>query len=58
MPRCGHNSHGRVTTQATITAVDDERRWLKADGFLGVDGRWIYQINDFTLRLDVDAESR
>jgi 3-hydroxymyristoyl/3-hydroxydecanoyl-(acyl carrier protein) dehydratase len=49
-------THGRVTTRAAITAVDDRRRWLKADGFLGVDGRWIYQMNDFTLRLD--AESR
>ena len=43
----------RVTTQATITAVDDARRWLKADGLLGVDGRWIYQMKDFTLRMDV-----
>jgi 3-hydroxymyristoyl/3-hydroxydecanoyl-(acyl carrier protein) dehydratase len=49
-------THGQVTTRAAITAVDDRRRWLKADGSLGVDGRWIYQINDFTLRLD--AESR
>jgi 3-hydroxymyristoyl/3-hydroxydecanoyl-(acyl carrier protein) dehydratase len=49
-------THGRVTTRAAITAVDDRRRWIKADGFLGVDGRWIYQMNDLTLRLD--AESR
>jgi 3-hydroxymyristoyl/3-hydroxydecanoyl-(acyl carrier protein) dehydratase len=39
-----------VTTQAVITAVDDTRRWLQADGFLSVDGRVIYQMNDFTLR--------
>jgi 3-hydroxymyristoyl/3-hydroxydecanoyl-(acyl carrier protein) dehydratase len=39
-----------VTTQAVVTAVDDARRWLKADGFLSVDGRMIYQMNDFTLR--------
>ena len=25
-------------------------RWLKADGFLDVDGRVIYQMNDFTLK--------
>jgi len=35
-----------------ITARDDERRWLKADGYLLVDGKVIYQMNDFTLRLD------
>jgi acyl transferase domain-containing protein/3-hydroxymyristoyl/3-hydroxydecanoyl-(acyl carrier protein) dehydratase len=39
-----------VTTQAIVTAVDDARRWLRADGFLSVDGRIIYQMNDFTLR--------
>ena len=39
-----------VTTQAVITEIDDNRRWLKADGFLSVDGRVIYQMNDFTLR--------
>ena len=41
----------QVTAQAVITGRDDERRWLKADGFLMVDGRVIYQMNDFTLRL-------
>ena len=41
-----------VTVRAVVTAVDDGRKWLKADGFLGVDGRVIYQMNDFTLRLD------
>jgi len=39
-----------VTTQAIVTDLDDARRWLKADGFLSVDGRVIYQMNDFTLR--------
>jgi hypothetical protein len=41
-----------VTVRAVVTAVDDARRWIKADGFLDVDGRVIYQMNDFTLRLD------
>jgi len=41
----------RVTTRAVITQVDDGRRLLRADGFLEVDGRLIYQMNDFTLRL-------
>jgi 3-hydroxymyristoyl/3-hydroxydecanoyl-(acyl carrier protein) dehydratase len=38
-----------VTVQAYITEVDDARRFLKADGLLGVDGRIIYQMTDFTL---------
>ena len=41
-----------VTVRPSITAVDDRRRRLKADGFLSVDGRAIYQMNDFTLGLD------
>ncbi len=40
-----------VTVRAVVTEVDDVRRWIKADGFLDVDGRVIYQMNDFTLRL-------
>ena len=44
-----------VTVQAAITAVDDTRRWLKADGFLEVDGRVIYQMFDFTLGLAEEA---
>jgi PfaB family protein len=39
----------RVTVQAWITEVDDRHRTLKADGFLSVDGRVIYQMKDFTL---------
>jgi hypothetical protein len=45
-----------VTVQAAITGVDDARRLLKADGFLSVDGRTIYQMNDFTLGLSAEAE--
>jgi 3-hydroxymyristoyl/3-hydroxydecanoyl-(acyl carrier protein) dehydratase len=41
-----------VTTQAVITARDDERRRIKADGLLMVDGKVIYQMNDYTLGLD------
>ncbi|WP_406694715.1 beta-ketoacyl synthase N-terminal-like domain-containing protein [Singulisphaera sp. Ch08] len=40
---------GRVVVQATITKVDDHRRRLWAAGFLTVDGRTIFQMNDFTL---------
>ena len=39
-----------VTTRLVVTEVDDARRWIKADGFLDVDGRVIYGMNDFTLR--------
>ena len=39
-----------VTVRAVISAVDDGRHWLKADGFLDVDGRVIYQMSDFTLK--------
>ena len=39
-----------VTTRVVLTAVDDEDRLLRADGFLDVDGRVIYGMTDFTLR--------
>jgi 3-hydroxymyristoyl/3-hydroxydecanoyl-(acyl carrier protein) dehydratase len=41
----------QVDVEATITAVDDERRFLRANGLLSVDGRVIYQMSDFTLRV-------
>ncbi|MCW8133015.1 MAG: type I polyketide synthase, partial [Planctomycetota bacterium] len=41
----------RVTVQAWVTHLDDRKRTLTADGFLSVDGRPIYQMNDFALRL-------
>ena len=37
--------------QAVITAADDDSRLLTADGHLLVDGRVIYQMNDFTLKV-------
>ncbi len=40
-----------VTVTAWITTVDDEAKVLTADGFLSVDGRVIYQMNDFTVRM-------
>jgi 3-hydroxymyristoyl/3-hydroxydecanoyl-(acyl carrier protein) dehydratase len=39
----------RVEVCASITAVDDQERTLMADGFLSVDGRTIYSMNDFSL---------
>ena len=40
-----------VTVIAWITAVDDARRILTAAGYLYVDGRPIYQMDDFTLQV-------
>jgi PfaB family protein len=42
----------KVTVQALITAADDGKKTLTADGFLSVDGRLIYQMNDFTVQLE------
>ncbi len=39
-----------VVVQAWITAVDDDEQTLTADGFLSVDGKVIYQMNDFTIK--------
>jgi len=39
-----------VTVEAIVTAVDEDRRLLRADGYLSVDGRVIYGMKDFTLR--------
>ena len=41
----------KVTVQAVITEVDHAKRFLRADGFLTVDGRIIYQMKDFALRI-------
>lgn len=40
-----------VTVEASITEVDDRLKLLRADGLLSVDGRTIYQMSDFTIRL-------
>jgi 3-hydroxymyristoyl/3-hydroxydecanoyl-(acyl carrier protein) dehydratase len=41
----------RVTVQAEITACDDHRREIVADGYLETDGKTIYQMKDFSVRL-------
>ncbi len=41
----------KVTVQASITAIDDGAKTLHAEGFLSVDGRIIYQMNDFALKM-------
>jgi 3-hydroxymyristoyl/3-hydroxydecanoyl-(acyl carrier protein) dehydratase len=39
----------RVEVFASITDVDDVHKRVRADGFLTVDGRTIYAMNDFSL---------
>jgi PfaB family protein len=41
----------RVTVEAWITAVDNDQQIMTAAGFLSVDGKTIYQMNDFTVRV-------
>ena len=41
----------RVTVEAVITACDETTRTLTADGFLSVDGRTIYQMKNFAIRV-------
>ena len=41
-----------VTVHAWITAVDEQERILTADGFLSVDEKIIYQMNDFTVQME------
>lgn len=40
-----------VIVEAVITEMDAQQKILRADGFLSVDGRIIYQMTDFTLRI-------
>jgi 3-hydroxymyristoyl/3-hydroxydecanoyl-(acyl carrier protein) dehydratase len=42
----------QVTVQATVLAFDDDNMTLRAEGFLSVDDRIIYQMNDFALKMD------
>ncbi|GIW80967.1 MAG: type I polyketide synthase [Gemmatales bacterium] len=44
----------QVSVQAAITNIDDGQRRLKAEGFLVVDGRVIYQMKNFGIRITGD----
>ncbi len=44
-------TNNKVVVEATVTAIDDDAKQLKADGFLAVDGKIIYQMKDFSLKL-------
>jgi 3-hydroxymyristoyl/3-hydroxydecanoyl-(acyl carrier protein) dehydratase len=41
----------RVTVEATVTSLDEAARTLVADGLLAVDGRIIYEMSGFSLRM-------
>ncbi|MCK4502792.1 MAG: type I polyketide synthase, partial [Desulfuromonadales bacterium] len=41
----------KVLIEAVVTAVDDDSKMVKADGFLSVDGKIIYQLKDFSIKL-------
>ncbi|HEY6007977.1 MAG TPA: type I polyketide synthase, partial [Geobacteraceae bacterium] len=41
-----------VTIEAVVTAVDDAERVITAAGYLSVDGKVIYGMEDFTLRME------
>ena len=41
----------KVTVEAVITKIDDEKKLIHANGFLMVDGRIIYQMTDFSLKV-------
>ena len=43
-----------VTVDACITKIDDATHTITADGFLVVDGRLIYSMKDFALRVTLD----
>jgi 3-hydroxymyristoyl/3-hydroxydecanoyl-(acyl carrier protein) dehydratase len=42
-------ANSKVTVEAWITAVDDQRKVITGAGYLSVDGKTIYQMNDFTV---------
>ncbi len=48
-------ANDEVIIEAAITAVDDQLQLIKADGFLSVDGKIIYQLKDFSLKMSHPA---
>jgi len=46
----------RVEVEAVITEVDDEARRIVAAGYLTVDGRTIYHMEDFSLEMVQEDE--
>jgi 3-hydroxymyristoyl/3-hydroxydecanoyl-(acyl carrier protein) dehydratase len=46
-------SNDQVQVEAVITFIDDDQKLLMANGFLSVDGKVIYQLHNFSLRLHI-----
>ena len=44
-----------TTIEAVITSIDDEQRTLTADGYLVVDGKIIYAMNDFSVTMESEG---
>jgi hypothetical protein len=44
-----------AASRATVTHIDDEVGSVRADGLLSVDGRPIYQMHGFTVRIPVGS---
>lgn len=44
-------SNQRVVIEAMITSIDDATRTIRGAGFLSVDGKIIYQMNDFSIQV-------
>jgi 3-hydroxymyristoyl/3-hydroxydecanoyl-(acyl carrier protein) dehydratase len=42
----------KVSVEASITHIDDTRKFMKANGYLSVDNRIIYQMTDFTIKVN------
>ena len=47
----------RVTVEASIESISDDARLVRAHGLLSVDGRVIYEMKDFALRVVRDEQS-
>jgi 3-hydroxymyristoyl/3-hydroxydecanoyl-(acyl carrier protein) dehydratase len=45
-----------VTVEATVTRIDDDKQRIHAEGHLTVDGRVIYEMSNFTVRLTEDND--
>ncbi|MFO7831700.1 MAG: type I polyketide synthase, partial [Desulfuromonadaceae bacterium] len=45
-------SNREIHVEAAISAIDEEQRTITADGFLLVDGKTIYAMNDFCVKLN------
>lgn len=45
-------SNSQVTVECWITAIDENTRTLIVDGLLSVDGKTIYQMNDFSVGME------